>query len=299
VLTQGAPEVTAVERRGRDLLESGPEYFGDPPGGWSYRRVGSLRIPPEEQIPPGCERIDRSAVEARFPGEVDGGCRARFCPADGAIDPLALGAALHGRVRAQGGRVILDAELLELREEEDGVSFTSAARSGRAARVSLTAGVGILRFLPALGVRHRWVTEVVHRFRLSSGQEEGALLWFPERGTVLTPLGRGEWELEVAVPSDGSPEEDPTVDWTRLERSREELVEVVPWLSSIEVRRGRAVRRLAFDPEVPLLDSRQGRISAGGAFGPHGIGLFPAVGEQLAERALAPLGEAGGILEEA
>ena len=59
----------------------------------------------------------------------------------------------------------------------------------------------------------------------------------------------------------------------------------------------RATPRIAFSAADTVLVSREGRIAAAGAFGPHGIGIFPAIAELLATRGLAPLDEGGGLLE--
>jgi len=295
VLRSGHPSLAEIEARGRTLLESPEEVLGvDLP----FRRAGSLRIPADLPIPPGCEHLAEEQLAARFPGLLAPGAAARFAPSDGTLETLPLLAALHARLRAQGGRLVVDAELLELREEEDAVHFTAAGRSGRAGRVHLAAGAENLRFLPALGCRHHWRSEVVHTFHLFTPRESGAALWLPESRAALAPLGGGEWELEIAVDAEPGARGEPSVDWTLLERFRGEHAGPIPWLGETQVRRARVLPRLAFAPEETILVSRLGRIAAAGAFGVHGLALHSAVAEAMAERALAPLAAAGGMLEE-
>lgn len=296
VLRSGHPLLGEFEARGRTLLESPQDVLGVE---LPFRRAGSLRIPADLPIPPGCERLGEDQLAARFPGLVVGAEAARFAPSDGTLETLPLIAALHARLRAQGGRLVVDAEVLDLREEEDAVAFTASGRSGRAGRVHLAAGADNLRMLPALGCRHHWGIEVVHTFHLATPRESGAALWIPAARAALAPLGEGTWELEIAVDVAGGPRAaEPSVDWTLLERFRSEHGERIPWLAETQVRRARVLPRLAFVAEETVLVSRLGRIAAGGAFGAHGLALHSAVAEAMAERALAPLEAAGGVLEE-
>ncbi len=293
VIRDGHPALTALEDRGRVLLEGGREYLDEE---LPFLRCGSLRIPADEATPPGCERLVPSEVAERFPWELTPSTDARFSPADGAIETLPIISALHARIRAQGGRLLLDTEVLELREAEDGVHVTAQGRAGRAARVHLAAGADNPRFLDSLGVRHDWRVEIVHSFELATAQEGGTVVWLPESRATLTPIGASEWELELAV--DGELGGDCAVDWTLLEKFRRAEADRFPWIVNGGVRRGRALPRLACDPAGVVLGSRAGRIAAAGAFGPHGLGLFSSVGEQLAERGLAPLASVGALLEE-
>jgi len=295
VIQSGLAPLAELEARARTLLESPEEVLGVE---LPFRRAGSLRIPAAEPTPPGCEWLAEEQLAARFPGLLAPGLDARFTPSDGTIETLPILAALHGRLRAQGGRLVVDAELLELREDEDSVHFTAAGRSGRAGRVHLAAGAENLRFLPALGARHGWRSEVVHAFQLLGARSSGAALWLPEARAALAPLGGGVWELEIAVDVAPGARGEPSVDWTLLERFRIEQGERIPWLRDTQVRRARVLPRLAFAPEETLLVSRLGRIVAAGAFGVHGLALHSAVAEMVAERGLAPLSEAGGLLEE-
>mgnify|MGYP002638784531 CR=1 FL=1 len=298
LVRQGGLDHDALEERGRLLLAAGEEYLDVDylREGAGYRRVGSLRIPSEDALPFESERLTVTQLEERYPELVTGEQGARFFAEDGTLDTLPLLSAFYSRVRGQSARFLFDAELGDFDEQGETVRFTAGGRSGSASRVYLTAGAENLRMLPALGCRHEWCLEQVHSFRITTPTTSGPVIWLPERRTLLLPLDEREWEVEVAV--DGRLGVEAAVDWTLLEAMRREEGARFPWLLESEVKRARVLPRLAFDATDPVLVSRGGRIAVAGAFGTHGLGLFPAVAECLAARGLAPLAESGGLLEE-
>ena len=297
ILRQGSLDRDAPETRGRLLLASGEEYLDTDylREGDGLRRTGSLRVPAEDAVPFEAERLSPEEVESRLPGLVLAPEGGRFSPGDGTIDTLPLLSALYDRVRQQGARFLFDAELLSLREEGQKVHFSAGGRSGAGERLILTAGDRSLPFLENLGCRHPWKREAVHTFAVERNERTGPILWFPDRGAVLSPCPDGVWQISIAV--EATVGETLTVDWTLLEDFRREEGDRIPWLAGAAVRRARVESRLADDLGDPIVVSRGGRVLAAGALGAHGIGLFPAISELVADRALRS-DEGGGILED-
>jgi len=303
ILRCTAPALTEAEERGRLLLTSGADYLDHDflSEGSGYRRLGSIGETSHPSAGTAFEELTGEQAAERFPGLLSAEFSGRFHAEDGTLDTMGLLTALHARVRAQGGRVLFDAELQQLTEEEGTVRFQAGVRSGRAGRVLLAAGPRNPRLLELVGVRADWALEEVHSFRVGTPEIPGPVIRLEEppggspRG-VLLPRALREWDLEVSRPQSG--DEEPTVDWSLLEALREEWGGRLPWLRDSDVRKARAHSRLALDPREPILTSRGGRTLAGGAFGAHGLSLFPAVAEQLAERALGEVDPLAGILED-
>ena len=80
---------------------------------------------------------------------------------------------------------------------------------------------------------------------------------------------------------------EPQVDWDLWAAFRDAHSELLPALKDATVNRGEAENQLDLDPEsLGLICSQDGRLLAAGGFGPFGILLSLAAGEQMAEMGL-------------
>ncbi len=297
ILRNGDRAIASLEERGLLYLESGHDYLDNFLDSKAViRRVGSLRFPAENPEPKDTEILSPEEISVRFDDQFDLKDRVRFCRRDGSLDTLPWISALYSRVRAFGGRFLFDHECTTLKESDDGVHFTASGRSGVAQRACLASGVRGLRMLESLGIRHSWYPELVHTFQLRTSYASGPALWIPSLRTALFPTSQGEWTLEIA--GDMKDSEELPVDWALLEEFRAQQGDSIRFLSESEVRRAHAYPRLALSASQMILKSREGRVAVSGPFGPHALTLFSSAGELLAEHALQPLSEVGGLLED-
>lgn len=284
VLRTGLDAYRAIEDRALFLLEEWPDYLGVDPdySPLPQRSVRDGDVPPQNS---------------------------------GFVDVVRLLSALHEHVRGRGARVIFDAQLEKLERTGEGWSFRAAGRSGTAGQVYFTGAATDLRWLRELELAPPTALSYWHEFHLVHVPEHAEIRAVevprPEPEIVGLTLeldmdpddtdpdttaadvqricwvqdGCGEGRLLVEGEETTSID-NPTVDWSELERCRQELAESIPELAGASVRRGTAELLWSLDrhPQPSDLSAWKQRdgLWISGAFGMHTPLLALGIAELIA-----------------
>lgn len=212
------PTLAPIARRARTLWRELEAMSGQP----LLRETGGLMIgEPDSRIISGTllaatthgvavERLDRAEIARRFPAHarVDEGQIGVWDPEAGVLRPEAAIRAAVDAARAAGAQVVTGSMVLAIEPDDDGVTVRTSDVTYRVARVAVTAGPWIDRFVPLPLVPNR---QVLTWFRARAGERAdldalpvfirrvpGHATWIWGHGAVP-----GEFDVKVGPEFDG------------------------------------------------------------------------------------------------